>query len=35
MRHDTQFAKMLINSRIETLRGGRPLPTGRKLPRAN
>ena len=32
---DPQFMKLLVSARLETLRGGRPLPTNRRVPRAN
>ena len=32
---DTQLTKTLIDARIESLRGGRPLPRGRRSPRQN
>ena len=32
---DAQGTKLLISERIDTLRGGRPLPRGRRSPRPN
>ena len=32
---DTQLTRILIDARIESLRGGRPLPRSRRSPRPN
>jgi len=32
---DSGFQKFYVQARIEALRGGRPLPRGRRVPRTN
>ena len=32
---DPSFEKYYVQARLEALRGGKPLPRGRKVPRAN